>query len=211
MANKPKTITKHIIGVLKNPRAVSDKIVKAQFVQKSLTGNVNFPVPYPANVVSLAQLGTDITALVAAETAAKSKAVGTVDARNAALIIVLSDLRSILQMVQAAADKAPANAETIIIGAGYDVKRSNPHGKQQNTASDGNEEGTVLLTAEGTGPHEWRMSTDQAAWTALPSSRTAKTKVSGLTVGVKYFFQNRQLLTKGDKSDWSQSVAIRVR
>jgi hypothetical protein len=46
MATKPKTPVKHTLAVVKSPKKIGDKIVKAQFVQKSLTGNTLFPVPY---------------------------------------------------------------------------------------------------------------------------------------------------------------------
>jgi hypothetical protein len=96
MTKNTKVLVKHILAVLKMPAKIGDKIIKAQFIQSKLTGNANFPVPYPANIVALAQLGTDITALVTAQIAAQSRTVGSSDARDAALNTVLIDLRSIL-------------------------------------------------------------------------------------------------------------------
>ena len=84
------------------------------------------------------------------------------------------------------------------------------HGKQQNTAENGVEEGSVDLTAEGSGAHEWRMSTDGESWTALPATLTSKVTVSELTPGMVYYFQNRRILPNHEKSEWSQAIKIRV-
>src|ERR1035441_1940895 len=147
MSNKPKTPIKHILAVLKMPKKIGDKIVKAQFVQKSLSNNPNFPLPYPATIPSLAQIGIDITALVTAETAVQVHTAGTAGARNAAMQTVLADLRAVLPMIQVAADKNPANSENIILGAGYDVKKVSPRQKQLDAVKEGKVSGSVILTA----------------------------------------------------------------
>lgn len=202
---------KRILAVLKMPKKMGDKVVKAQFIQKSLTDNANFALPYPANIVSLVQLGTDILLLVAAETAAKSKTAGAAEARNAALTVVLNDLRNIMQMVQSVADKNPLNAETIIIGGGYDVKKAAIHQKLNNDAKDGSVSGTVLLTAEGQGAHEWQMSKDQVTIINLPATSKANTAANNLTPGDTWFFRNRKILKKGQLGDWSRWIKIMVR
>ena len=211
MSTKAKIIVKKVTAVLKWPGAITQKLKKAKFIQAKLTGNASFPLPYPANVTTLAQLGLDITALDTAITNSGSKAKGTSDAVNALVNSVHNDLLTIITMVQTKGDSNPANAEVVILGAGYDVKKSSSKGKQQNSVKDGVDEGSVILVAEGKGPHEWRMGKDEIVWTLLESTFTSKTTVSGLTPGDKYFFQNRQLLSKGRKTEWSQSVAIRVR
>ncbi len=88
--------------------------------------------------------------------------------------LVKADLRSLHSDVQAAADANPVKAETLITSAGMSIKKSNLRNKQQNTAEDDVEEGSVDLTATGTGPHEWRMSVDEKTSTPLPSSRGSK-------------------------------------
>jgi hypothetical protein len=91
------------------------------------------------------------------------------------------------------------------------IKKTASHGKQLNTAKDGMEEGSVILTGEGAGPHEWRMSYDEKEWTYLSASWSAKTTVTGIVSGTLCFFQNRMILTNDEKSEWSQSVRIRVK
>ena len=211
MAHKPKTVVKHILAVLKMPKAIGDKIIKAQFVQQKLTGNANFPLPYPTNIPTLAQLGLDINALVAAQTAVKSRTAGADDARNAALTLVVADLRGIIPMVQAAADKIPANAETIIPGAGYDVKKVSPHQKQGDAVKEGKVSGSVILTASGGGGHEWQMSKDLIAITNLPSTSGAKTTMSGLTPGDVWYVRNRPILKKAELGNYSLWIKFMVR
>ncbi len=203
MTKNTKVLVKHTLAVLKMPSKIGDRIIKAQFIQNKLTGNANFPVPYPTNIVSLAQLGTDITALVAAETAAKNKAPGATDARDAIMNTVLADLRSIMHLIQIKADTNPVNAETIIMGAGYDVKATSAKQKQQNTAKNAEVSGTVILTAEGSGAHEWQQSKDQLNIIHLPATSKANTTVSGLTSGEVWYFRNRKIANKNGQFDWS--------
>jgi hypothetical protein len=56
------SIIHHLIATLKMPSKWPDRILRAQTVQTKLTGNTNFPVgSWPANIITLAQLGIDIT------------------------------------------------------------------------------------------------------------------------------------------------------
>jgi hypothetical protein len=210
MATKPKVIIKHIIAVLNMPTLIGDKIIKAQFIQSKLTGNASFPVPYPSNIVTLAQLGLDITALVSAQTAVQNKAPGASDARNVAFNTVLSDLRNIMTMVQSKADSQPANSETIIQGAGYDVKQTAIKQKQQNGANNTSVSGTVLLTADGAGAHEWQQSKDEIAIINLPATSAAHTLVSALIPGAVWFFRNRKIAKKGEAFDWSDWMRLLI-
>jgi hypothetical protein len=210
MTKNTKVLVKHTLAVLKMPSKIGDRIIKAQFIQNKLTGNANFTVPYPANIVSLAQLGTDITALVAAETASKNRAPGATDARDAIMSTVIADLRSIMHLVQIKADTNPANAETIIMGAGYDVKGTSVKQKQQNAAKNSEVSGTVILTAEGTGAHEWQQSKDQVNIIHLPSTSRANTALSGLTPGEVWYFRNRKIANKNGQFNWSAWQRVMV-
>lgn len=211
MATKPKTPVKHILAVLKMPRKIGDKIVKAQFIQKALTGNALFPVPYPTNIPTLAQIGADITTLVSTETAVQSHTAGAAAARNTAMAVVLADLRAVLPMIQAMADKTPANAENIILGAGYDVKKTSPRQKQVDDAKEGDVSGSVILTAAGAGAHEWQMSKDQIATINLPATYGAHTEVDNLTPGDVWYFRNRPMLRKNALGDWCGWIKFMIR
>ena len=208
MATIPKTIVRRIIAALNFPVKITDFVTYAKAIYKAMFNNPSFT----ASIAKLTALNTDITTLDAAETACKTRPpTGSVTSWNAALEVVKSDLRSLRGDMQGVADANPAKAEATINSAAMNVKKFNPRGKLQSTAKDDVEEGRVDLTGEGVGPHEWRISTDEVTWSLLPASSGAKTVAEHLTSGSIYFFQNRQILTKGRKSDWSHSVKIRVK
>ena len=201
-------LLKQAIVVLNFPNVISNFIVYAKAIVMAMEGNPRFA----ALAVKVAKLKSDTAALDAIETALHTNPPGqTVEARNAALELVKDDLRSLRNEVQNIADADPDNALEIIASAGMSVKGVPTHGKQKNSAVDGVDEGSVDLTAEGAGAHEWRVSTDDLSWTPLPASLTSKTTVTDLTPGTVYSFQNRRMLTNNGKSEWSQSVKIRVR
>jgi hypothetical protein len=92
-----------------------------------------------------------------------------------------------------------------------DAKKDRGRTPQLNIAKDGTEEGTVWLVGEGSGPHEWRISTDEKTWINLPSTRGAKTLVTDLISGQVYYFQNRLIVSGTEKDEWRQSVKFRVK
>ena len=201
-------LIKQAIAVLNIPKAVRDCIHFAQKVGRMMDASPYFP----ASSVLIAKLVTDTKILDDLETVCVTTPLTTnTKARDAARVVVENDLRDLRLDVQRVANADPLNAETIITSAGMSVKMTGNRGKQQNEAVDGVEEGTIDLIAEGTGPHEWRISTDEKEWTKLDSSRTSTTTARGLTPGVLYSIQNRMMLTNNEKSEWSQSVKIRVR
>jgi len=202
------TLIKQATASLNYPKSNGDFIIFAQKIAVSMTNNPYFEASAPlvtrliAHTKKLDDLETECAAN---PLTTKTKA------RNAARLTVENDLRALRLDVQKVANDDLFNAATIITSAGMSVKNYAIHGKQQNTAEDGVEEGTVDLTAEGAGPHEWRKSTDEKEWTPLPASRTSKTTAKDLISGVLYSFQNRMMLTNDEKTEWSQSVKIRVR
>jgi len=193
--------------VLNFPTVIAVFIVYAKAIYMAMFENPYFT----DSAAKVTKLNTDIAALDAAETGCKtSPPTKTVEERNAALEKVKADLRSLRNDVQEAADADPANADAIIASAGMSTKDQAHHGKQQNSAKDGIDQGSVDLAGEGAGAHEWRISTDELSWTLLPASLTAKTTVTDLTPGTVYTFQNRRMLPNNQKSEWSQSIKMRV-
>ncbi|HZK94500.1 MAG TPA: hypothetical protein VFC67_09855 [Prolixibacteraceae bacterium] len=201
-------LIKQATAVLNIPKAVRDCILFAQKVGRMMGVSPYFP----ASSALIAKLVADTIILDDLETVCVTTPLTTnTKARDAARIVVENDLRDLRLDVQKVANADPLNAEIIITSAGMSVKMPGNRGKQQNEAVDGVEEGTIDLIAEGAGPHEWRISTDEKEWTKLDSSRTSTTVVRGLTPGVLYSVQNRMMLTNNEKTEWSQSVKIRVR
>ena len=54
-----------------------------------------------------------------------------------------------------------------------------------------------------------QISPDQLTWTSLPGTRRAKTRVTGLPVGVAQHFRHR-LLTKDGFTAWSDPTVMLV-
>lgn len=201
-------LIKKVTVALNFPTVISAFIVFANAIVLAMLENANFE----SLGEKITQVSSDLKILENLEAACNTKPpTASVSARNAALVTVQNGLRTLRNDVQNIADADPLNAQTIIESSGMSVKKGAIHGRQQNTAEDGVAEGSVDLTAEGAGAHEWRMSTDDESWALLTASFTSKTTVSELTPGLVYYFQNRRILPNHEKSEWSQSVKIRVR
>jgi hypothetical protein len=154
IGSRPIVVIKHIVVTLKWPRKVLDKIAKPKEIQTKMNGNPNFPVPYPANVCSPAQLNTDIAAVDTAQANVKNGVKGAVQDRNAKMKKTKADLESMKTMVQLKADSDPANAESMVTGTGFDYKKVFIRQKQKLGVKRSNVSGVYILLAEGSGEHE---------------------------------------------------------
>ncbi len=197
-------------AVLKMPRSLSDKLLKAMGIQAALTNNANFPLPWPNDIASLTKLDADIKAFNDAQVQVQTGLIGTAATRDAKLFVLMTDLRGILGFVQTIADKKTANAQSIIESAGLAVKRINLRGKMQNNAFNTEIFGTVMLTADTSRGHEWQMSKDEKTIINLSSTTTARTFITGLKPGDKWYFRNRKIGTKKTTYSWSPWVELTI-
>jgi len=195
---------------LKMPSKLGDKIIRAQDIQAKMIGNTYFPTGWTAGTLTQTQFNADIAALVTAEQSVKAHALGAVATRDNALITVVTDLNEIMAMVQTKANANPTNSATIIASAGYFVRGT--HGKDKSIDGAFNTEitGTVLLTGEGDGPHEWQMSKDQVTVTTLPSTRGNKTTVPNLNPGDVWYFRMKRTDSKKTKYNWPLWIMLKV-
>jgi len=181
-----------------------------------------FPSPNPP----LAQLSLDITGLEAAETATHTRTRGTIEARDAKLIVVLSDLGKVRAYVQQVVDADPANAATIAQNAGLGLRKSPVRSKNDVSAKPNPKiSGSVDVTAWLGGvkaSHEWQYSVagsaaggtaqaphDDKAWTSAPPTLQAKTTIPGFTPGTTVYVRHRAV-TKTGPDNWSQAVSMIV-
>lgn len=205
---KMNSLFKQVTVALNFPTVISKFIVFAKAILLAMTNNPNFK----DSSAKVTKLGADVKVLDDAETACRTKPpTGTIEARNAALQAVKSDLKSLRNDVQEAADADPENALAIIASANMSVKNSATHSKQQNAAEVGVEDGTIVLTGEGAGAHEWRVSNDEIEWVYITPSFTSKTIATDLSSNTNYYCQNRKMLRNNKKGEWSQSIKIRTR
>jgi hypothetical protein len=203
IGTKPAVIVRHIIVTLKWPRKILDRIAKPKEILAKLTGNLDFPLPYPSNVVSLSQLASDIDDVDKAQVDVKNGVIGAVQDRNVKLGIVKADLQSIKTMIQIKANSDPENAESMVKGTGFNYVYGNHGQKQQNGVKRTNVSGVYLLLAEGGGEHEWQLSPDKINIIYVQPTSTAHTLSPLLTLKQTYYLRSRKIGTKGVMFDWT--------
>ena len=203
-------IIKAAKACLKMPSKLGNKIIRAQDIQGKMTGNTYFPTGWTAGTLTQTQFNADVTALVLAEQDVNAHKPGAANTRNQKLNTVVTDLNEIMAMVQTKANTDPANSATIIESAGYFVRGIGRGHKSINGAYNTEITGTVLLTAEGGGPHEWEMSKDQVAIITLPATRGNRTTVDNLNPGDVWYFRMKKTNSKKTKYNWPQWIMLKV-
>ena len=199
-----------VFVALKLPLPVPKLIKVTQAIIAAQTNNPHVPAPSPP----LATLTAALDALVAAETATKTRAAGTVAARNVARTNLLSLLEASKASVQQLADLAPEQGEAIVTSAGMAVRKTAAHTKPPFAAKPGPVSGTVVLAAKAVAvraSYEWEWSGDGGkTWTAVLPTLQAKTEIPGLPVATTVQFRFRAV-TKAGAGDWSQPTALVVK
>jgi hypothetical protein len=204
------TSTAHAyVAVLKLPLPVVELVKIGQSIVAAMIGNAFFPNPNPP----LAQVTATINALDTAQTATKSRAPGTVAARNAARTDVMVALRTLRAYVQQVADANVEQSEAIITSARMTTKRVAARVKPPFSAKQGAVSGSahlVVRSAALRASYEWEWSSDGGkTWTLAAPSLQAKTTITGLPTGASCQFRYRPV-TKTGPADWSQPVTLLV-
>jgi hypothetical protein len=201
-------MAKFIHVVLRMPSRIAAFLICARQVLAALTGNPSFP-----GVAALvAVLGDRIQDLE------KTITSGTAAERQAAREAVQEVLNHLRDHVESVAETGAGSVDltairAVVESARMDLRKVTPRPKQVFAAVHGPVPGSVDLTAPWSprrDPHDWAVSTDGETWTPLPSTRQAKTRVTGLPAGVPRYFRHR-LLTKDGYAEWSDPVVIVVR
>jgi hypothetical protein len=204
------TIIHRVLAVLNLPEHVPDQIKNGEAVQAALTNNPNFPLPDPI----IAAFNDALTKYSAAETAAQTRAKGTIASRNAAKVVYVGALHALKARVQQVADANPEQAEAIITSTSLAVKKSALRQKQGFVAKYGATSGTVHVTAPAAGArasYEWQYSIDGGkTWVDAPNTLQAKTTISNLPVATVVEFRYR-VTTKTGQGDWSLPTSLLVK
>ena len=199
-----------VFVTLNLPLPVPQLIKVAQAIIAALTSNPHIPAPNP----SVPTLTTALDALVTTEAATKTRAAGTVEARNVARTHLLSLLHATKANVQQVADASPEQGEAIITSAGMAVRKAPARTKAPFAAKPGAVSGTVILAARAAAvraSYEWEWSGDGGkTWTAVLPTLQAKTTISGLPVATTVQFRFRAV-TKAGAGDWSQPTSLLVK
>jgi hypothetical protein len=192
--------------VLRLPSQLAKLLIFAKAVLAAMSNNPSF-----SNAAAL--LATLADRIQALEKVLK----GSAAERRAAREAVCEALEHLRDHVQVVAETAPPGGtvdlsavQALVQGAQMDLRKVGAHPKLVFAAKHGPIPGSVDLTAPRStqrDPHEWAVSTDQQTWTALPSTRQAKTRVTGLPIGMPHYFRHR-LLTKDGYTQWSDPTVM---
>jgi hypothetical protein len=199
-----------VFVALKLPLPVPQLIRVAQAIIAALTSNPHIPSPNP----SVPSLTTALDTLVTTEAATKTRAAGTVPARNVARTNLLSLLQASKANVQQLADLSPEQAEAIVTSAGMAIRKTAAPTKPPFAAKPGAISGTVVLAARAAAvraSYEWEWSGDGGkTWNAVSPTLQAKTEIAGLAVATIVQFRYRAV-TKEGVGDWSQPTSLLVK
>jgi len=185
-------------------------IARAKHIVSSIAANPSiFKTPNPPIAVSNAH----ISDAEAAQAAVATRAQGAVEVRDAKLRIVMADLRTTALYVEEVANLDVPTAEATIRASGLEVRKATARTKQDFAVKQAAVSGSVTLDAKAAGTraaYNWQSSLDQKVWTDLSQTVKARVTVTGLGVGVLYYFRVCSV-TRNGKSDWSHVESLFVK
>ena len=134
--------------------------------------------------------------------------------RDADYLALLLLLHHELDYVNSVAEQqsSPAEAEAVITGSGFSVRKGFKRNKDALAATYGLASGAVELDARAVAPgasYYWQWSVDMKNWVSVPETRKASTTITGLTPATMVYFRFRALPRKG-MTDWAQDVSLLV-
>ncbi len=197
---------KRVIAAVNMPRTIRDFIHQADFIASCLASD---PL-YAGSTPPLSVFQAHVAELRQAAQNVYTRALGSVEARSAALVTVRLDLLALRNFVQRIAEASPDTGPAIIENAGMSVKNATGPVKSGFVVKQGKVSGTarMIARAEGTrASYAWQYSPDGETWLSRESTMQASQDVPGLVPGKVYFFRYRSL-TKDGKGDWAQIVVF---
>jgi hypothetical protein len=204
------TVIHRVLAALNMPTTIADELKYGASVQAGVTNNPHFPMPDPV----ISAFFDALAKYSAAETAAQTRAKGTIPARNAARVVFLGAIHALKARIQSVADATPEQAEAIITSTTLATKKTTIRQKQTFSLEYGSTSGTIHVIAKAAGPraaYEWQFSLDGGkTWTQVPNTLQAKTTIIGLPVATTVQFRYRVTTPKG-MGDWSQPISILVK
>lgn len=187
---------------------IPQKIELGRFIVTSMTGNPNFTTPSP----TLASITTNVNALETAYIAARGGGPDETSAMHARELTLEFSLNALVCYVQPIANANPANAETIILSAGMQVKKSpSPRPNGFRAAYNGNPGEVLLRTDYEKGcSFIWQRSLTpyvEESWVTMHVGTQSKFVATGLTRGTLYYFRVAKA-NKHGQNPWSLVVYI---
>jgi hypothetical protein len=202
-------LLKTISVVLGLPRPVAKVIIRVTNILDTMVVNKTTFVSPP---VALATAQAHVAALVSAEAAAKTKAIGTVQTRDDALKLVVEDAHQLHAYVQQLCNANPAQAANIAAAAAMSL-RKRPVRATHDLLVTQAVSGAIHVVAgnvKGARSHEWEYSLDGGkSWLVARATTKASTTISGITPGTLVQVKHRSIV-KGDSSVWSNPATFAV-
>lgn len=199
----------------------SDFQTKAGVIVAALTGNANFPEPWPAQVPSLAQITDALNTYRAAYHAALTRDTSKISQRNAARQTLTDLLKRLAPYLEAIAQGNP----DVLATSGYDLRHDTTRGGNNTVpeapsdfrVSHGQLSGTLdVHTAKlpGAGSYEVHLSQGdpsvEANWKLVITSTICNhIPLSGLTPGQTYWLRLRAINSLG-AGVWTAPVSVIV-
>ncbi len=203
------TILNTILVVLGLPKTVPALIIRMTAILDAMLAN---KVTFPSPPLAIALVTAHVAALSAAESATKTRALGTKQARDAARKLVIEDAYQLHGYVQQLANASPTEAASIAAQAAMKLRGSGAHPKADLTVNQ-TLSGTlhvVAKSAKGARAHEWMYSSDGGkSWVAVSPTTKPSTIITGFQPGTLVQVKHR-IIVKGGPGDWSPTVQVAV-
>jgi hypothetical protein len=183
-------------------------LVQATGVVDAMSVSPWFKTPPIAYVTVTSNVGT----LTTAEGAMKLRTAGLKAKRDAALAVVITNLKQLHGYVQQVVIANPTEAANIAAAAGMRLRKVPNRSKGNLTVKQG-VSGTVHLVArsvKGARAHDWQYSADGGkTWVGIPPTSQSHATISNLPPGLLAQFRAR-VVTKTGASDWTSPVVMAV-
>jgi hypothetical protein len=213
---------RQVIAVVKWPRRIGSILTLARYILSCVRDNPYFPSP----LVALDTVAAHIAAAEAAQVTVLSGLHGSGSAGASALQVVKSDIESLRVYVGSVAQRGGMNGAAIITSAGMLVKNARGPSRPDFAVKQGRVSGSVDLSARAAGrraSYDWQYAlvsgppageagdapSDEVVWTSAEQTLVARTTVSGLTPGARYFFRCRTGTPKA-VGNWSDAISFIV-
>jgi hypothetical protein len=198
-------IIRRATAVLKSPKNI-DKLI---IYFRGIYDKMNADTRYSGSAAKLTLFNDQIKKLYDSQAAFKAKPPTITKAdRDAAKSTVVLTAESLQRDVQELADANIPDAESIITGANMSVRIITVRGPQQNSYEWGDDPEYLTIYAEGEGTHEWQSSEDGEAWNNDGATGVAKKTYTEAEAEKINYSRNRQVLTHGKYSPWSNPLTI---
>jgi hypothetical protein len=187
-------------------------IAYAQAVVAAWTGNSVVPNP----PVTVAAVGTLVTALVTAQAVAVKKGAGSAAIRNTArdkVEVAFRQWETYAEGILGA--MAPEDATAALATLGFHQKKPGTHAKQEYAITWGEASGSADIDLKAVGRHgtvqycHQYMLPGTTIWVDWPPSLDTKVTITGLPVGGVVSFRWRTLI-KGVYGNWSQTLTLLI-